>query len=166
MALERGLDTGGVYARAELALDDEMDAEQVRNRLGELGTELLGEALDLGLGSPEPQAGEGVTYAEKLGPEDRHLDFVGSAQQVRRVIRVGGAWTTLDGARLKVLEASPVSAVEGSVPAAGEIGPGLVVGCGDGEGITLLRVQPEGRPAMAASDWANGARPIGRRLGS
>ncbi len=40
----------------------------------------------------------------------------------------------------------------------------VAVCTGDGL-LQLRRVQPAGRAAMAASDWANGARPVGEVLG-
>jgi methionyl-tRNA formyltransferase len=71
-------------------------------------------------------------------------------------VRVGGAWTTFRGKRLKVLEAEPVTE-----PVAGH-GPGHLVGldvaCGDGA-LRLVVVQPEGRAPMSAEAWRNGARP-------
>jgi len=42
--------------------------------------------------------------------------------------------------------------------APGEVLDGLTVACGDGGAVTLTRVQPEGRAAMAAEDWLRGAR--------
>jgi methionyl-tRNA formyltransferase len=36
---------------------------------------------------------------------------------------------------------------------------GLVVGAGDGGGLELVTVQPEGKGPLAAAAWRNGARP-------
>jgi methionyl-tRNA formyltransferase len=62
-----------------------------------------------------------------------------------------------------------VSSFSRAVPAAagapGEI-EGLVVAAGDGAGLELVQVQPEGRGPQPAAAWANGARPQpGERLG-
>lgn len=164
MALEEGLDTGGVHGRVEIAIGDDDTADQLRARLSQLGADLLVDALRSGLGEPEPQPTEGVTHASKLDAADRHLDWTDSSTQLHRVVRIGGAWTTLDGARLKVLEAQPVAAPVG-VDTPGEVADGPVVRCGEG-GLLLERVGPQGRPPMRAADWANGARPTGRRLGT
>jgi len=97
MDVEEGLDTGGVYASAEVDLSPGTSAHQLREQLVELGTTLLVQALSAPLGSPEPQAAEGVTYAEKLTAEDLHLDWERDAAALARVVAVGGAWTTVDG---------------------------------------------------------------------
>ena len=72
---------------------------------------------------------------------------------MHRAVRVGGAWTTHDGARLKVwrtaLLPDPVTGADAEVP------DGVDVRVGDGE-IRLVEVQPEGRRRMAATAWANG----------
>ena len=78
----------------------------MRNRLAEAGTALLVRLLDEGLRRPTPQEGE-TTYARKLEPEDHHLDWTQPAAQLHRVVRLGQAWTTFRGKRLRVLRARP-----------------------------------------------------------
>ncbi|HEX2578546.1 MAG TPA: methionyl-tRNA formyltransferase, partial [Aquihabitans sp.] len=72
MAVEEGLDTGGVHARAELAIRRSSTAEELGRQLSELGSTLLVETLQRGLGAPQPQVGE-VTYAAKLTTDDLRL---------------------------------------------------------------------------------------------
>ena len=117
------------------------------------GTELLVDALADELPAARPQAGE-ATYAAKIGPDDLAIDWDAPSVVIHRQVRVGGAWTTLDGARFKVWRTSLTPT-----------GAGIVHPTGDGE-IELLEVQPAGRPAMAATAGANGARwSDDRRLG-
>lgn len=152
MAVEEGLDTGGVYACEEIAIRRTSTAEELRGQLVEIGTRLLVGVLSDGLGPPAPQAGPS-TYADKLTAEDLRLRWDQPAELLHRVVRVGGAWTTFRGARLKVHEAR---AEAGS----GQLGPGEIAGCrvGTGQGELVLRtVQPEGRGRLAAADWTNGA---------
>jgi len=164
MELEEGLDTGGVHRHVVVDIGADETADELRARLSLIGADLLVDALRNGLGAPVPQSDDGVTYASKLDPSDRRIDWNESSTQLHRVVRIGGAWTTLDGARLKVLEARPVDTPVG-VSAPGVVAEGPVVRCGEG-GLLLERVGPQGRPAMSARDWANGARPVGRRLGT
>jgi methionyl-tRNA formyltransferase len=153
MVVEEGLDTGPVHARAELAIGPDETAEELRVRLVEAGAELLVGALRDGLGEPTPQVGEPV-YAHKITPEDLHIDWSSPAAHIHRQVRVGGAWTTLDGERFKVWR----TALEPT-------GAGVTHPTGDGA-IELLEVQPAGKPRMAADAWARGARwAAGRRLG-
>ena len=151
MELEEGLDTGPVYACERVAIDDEETAGELRARLVAVGVPLLLDGLARGLGEPLPQQGE-TTYADKLDPEELHLDWSRSAVEVARVVRLGRAWTTFRDKRLRVLRARPVA----SGPGAGVV-DGVVVGTGDGAGIELLEVQPEGKGPQAAAAWRNGA---------
>lgn len=164
MELDEGLDTGGVHGRVEVEIGANETADELRARLSLLGAGLLVDALREGLGAPVPQSDDGVTYASKLDPSDRQLDWNESSTQLHRVVRIGGAWTTLDGARLKILDARPVETPD-EFDSPGMVADGPVVCCGEG-GLLLERVGPEGRSPMTATDWANGARPSGRRLGT
>ncbi len=156
MALEQGLDTGPVYARETVTIGAEETAAQLTGRLVEVGTKMLVSTLGQGVGGlpePQPQQGE-PTYASKLEPEELRLDWSRPAEELHRVVRVGRAWTTFRGRRLLVLAARVAS-----VP--GGRGPGSIDGvtAATGEGaLELLEVQPEGRGAIRAGDWVNGAR--------
>ncbi|HWW53939.1 MAG TPA: hypothetical protein VNY84_09220, partial [Acidimicrobiales bacterium] len=120
---------------------------------------MLVEQLDAGLGTPAPQTGE-PTYADKVTPEDLHLDWSRPAVELARLPRVGKSWTLFRGHRLIVVRAKPVAA--GPDPG---VLDGLVVGTADG-GLELVEVQPEGKAVQAAANWRNGARPSpGQRLG-
>jgi methionyl-tRNA formyltransferase len=154
MAVEEGLDTGGVYRRAELAIGPDDDLEALRARLVDAGTGLLVRALREGLGPAVPQEGE-PTYAAKVEPHEHEIDWNRPAIDVHRLVRIGGAWTTHAGKRLKV-HATHVPPV----------GDGPLVPAGDGP-VELVEVQPEGKRRAAATDWANGARwQPGQRLPS
>lgn len=160
MAVEEGLDTGGVYARRELTIRRGSTAADLGRQLTEVGSGLLVDTIRDGLRAPEPQEGE-VTYAAKLSTDELRLDWSRPAVELDRVVRVGGAWTTFRGRRFKVLAARPVGEATGG---SGEL-HGDVVACGFG-GLQLLSVQPEGKGEVAMSAWLNGARPEpGERLG-
>jgi methionyl-tRNA formyltransferase len=156
MAVDVGLDTGAVYARREVAIGPDATAATLSAELTDLGADLLVEALRAGLRDPEPQVGE-VTYAHKLTPEDRRLRWDRPAVELDRVVRVGGAWTTVRDKRLKVLEAiahPAAAAPEGAVPGT-LVGTTVAAGVGT---IELVTVQPEGKGPQAAVDWVRGAR--------
>ncbi len=153
MRVEEGLDTGGVYGSVEVAIGADETADELRARLVAAGTDLLVAALRDGLGEPVGQEGA-PTYADKIGVDERALRWDRAAEELSRVVRVGGAWTTLRGRRLKVWRA----AVRDTGPASPGVLDGLVVGTGRG-GLELIEVQPEGKGRLDARDWANGARP-------
>jgi methionyl-tRNA formyltransferase len=156
MALEKGLDTGPIYDCTELEIGAEETAVELRTRLERAGTAMLLGALRSRLPEPTPQRGE-PTYAAKLEPQDHRLDWSRSAIDVHRVIRVGNAWTTFRGKRLKVRTARLVS--ETPKTPFGTIDPvTLWVGAGAGGAVELVEVQPEGKPVQLATEWRNGAR--------
>lgn len=165
MAVEEGLDTGGVYARSELVIRQANTAAELGQQLTHLGSTLLVDALRSGLGDPEPQVGE-PTYAHKLTTADRCLSWERPAEDLHRVVRVGGAWTTFRGRRLKVIDA--VLDGDGEQAAAGAV-PGTIDGNRVAAGVGALRlitVQPEGKGPVAVADWLRGVRPeAGERLG-
>jgi methionyl-tRNA formyltransferase len=139
MAIEEGLDTGGVFAREEVPIGPRDTADDLRATLVEVGARLLVDTLSRPLGdwidAPEPQVGE-TTYAQKFTTADFEIDWSDPAERVDRLIRVGGAWTTFRGKRLKILAAA--------------LRDGVVV---------PTRVQPEGKAPMDFDAWRNGAQP-------
>ncbi len=135
MAVEEGLDTGGVYARVEVPIGPTTTADELRSELVEVGTRLLVDTLEHGLGEVTPQVGEPV-YAAKIDPAELRIDWSRPPSVIDRLVRLGGAWTTFRGARVKIHAADLV----------------------DGA-LTPTVVQPEGKPRMAYDAWRNGARP-------
>lgn len=153
MAVEEGLDTGPVYARRRVPIGPDDTADDLRRTLVGEGTELLIESLSEGLTTPAPQQGE-PTVAAKVERGDLELDWWRPAEELHRIVRVGGAWTTFRDRLLKVHRAALPGIAAG--PAPGHLA-GDVVGTGAG-GLQLVEVQPEGRGRIAAADWLNGAR--------
>lgn len=90
MKMDAGLDTGDVILRKQLIISDDTTAHQLHNTMSELGATMLLEALeelDNGIAKPEPQSSEGITYAQKLSPQDELINFNKSAFQVNCQIR-------------------------------------------------------------------------------
>lgn len=134
MQIDEGLDTGGVYDRREVPIGPETTAAELRRDLVHAGAEMLLDNLQRGLGVPQPQVGE-VSIAAKIRPDDVRIDWSLPAAQIHRMIRVGGAWTTFRGARMRILSARL---------AGGE--------------LDILEVQPEGKRPMPLAAWRNGVR--------
>lgn len=135
MQLEEGLDTGGVYDCVTVPIGPTATADQLRRELVDVGTELLVARLASGLGDPRPQTGE-TTYAAKIDPAELRIDWSAPSERIDRLIRLGGAWTTFRGARIKIHAATLTDGV-----------------------LAPTVVQPEGKPRMAYDAWRNGARP-------
>ena len=144
MVVEEGLDTGGIYDRVEVAIGPDETADELRSRLAVRGSDLVLDNLARGLGEPRPQEGE-PTYAHKIDPAELAVDWSAPAEAIHRLVRVGGAWTTHAGHRLKLWRTALVPTGRHDVE----------VATGDGP-LWLVEVQPEGKRRMAAGDWANG----------
>jgi methionyl-tRNA formyltransferase len=147
MQIERGLDTGPVYARAVTPIGETETAGELRARLVTLGTDLLVATVpEIAELAPEPQTGE-PTHADKLTPEEFQLDLTRPPAELLRVVRAGnprpGAWTTVDGHRLKVWRARV-----------------------DDGAFAPVEVQPEGRARMPFDAFVRGRRDGAPRLGS
>ena len=134
MDVAEGLDEGDVFARVDVPIGPRTTAAELREALVDAGTTLLVDELRRGLGPPVPQVGTPL-YAAKISAAELRIDWARPASEIDRLIRVGGAWTTFRGSRLKVLAAD----------------------LDDGE-LRLVTVQPEGKPAMPFEAWRRGAR--------
>jgi methionyl-tRNA formyltransferase len=176
--MDEGMDTGPILLQAEDSIRPEDDAGSLGDRLARLGGRLLVETLDgLAAGTIEerPQDHEAATYAPKLKPEERMIEWAKTAEGIVRLVQAmapePGAATTFRGRGLRILRAS-----QNPVPAgfAGPLHPGTIFQV-DKEGLAvavpggLLRleeVQPEGRNRMSGGDFVRGYRPqAGDRLG-
>ena len=161
MQVDVGLDTGAVIDRVEVPIGARQTIDELRRHLVEVGTELLVHNLGVGLAPGAPQEGE-PTYAAKLDPPEFAIDWSRPAAEIDRLVRLGVAWTTFRGKRLKVLGVE----VDDRNGPAGSLIETLVVACWQGA-LVLDRVQPEGKPVMAALAWANGAQPrVGEQFGT
>jgi methionyl-tRNA formyltransferase len=178
MRMDAGLDTGPVLLRRATAIGDEETAAELTPRLAELGAESLIEALgevERGEITPQPQNDAEATLAPILKREDGEVDWTMTAPEIFNRLRgftpFPGCYTFFNGARLKIVKAR----VEPGGAGAGQFQPGVVgevakesfvVACGGGAVLRIAEVQPEGKRAMAARDFLNGARlQVGAKLG-
>jgi methionyl-tRNA formyltransferase len=130
------LDAGPVAARRAFPIGPEDDAGAVYARAAEVAVELLDDVLARETISFAPQGEDGVTYAEKIRPEDRELDLSRPAREVVNRVR---ALSPHIGARLGdlLIWRARVGA--------------------DG-GVELLEIQPEGRRRMTWDEYRRGLR--------
>ena len=167
MQMDEGLDTGPVFVRCAVTIDERETASSLHARLAELGAAMLREHLPAilrGELQAQPQDDDEATYAPMIKKEDGRLDWTEDSEALDRRVRAmtpwPGAFTTWDGRRLKLLDVRPHQ----SSDSAGEsLAPGTVWQAGDavlvatGEGaLQLVRVQLAGKSAMDVSDFING----------
>lgn len=165
MRMEATLDTGPTFLVAREPIRGDDTTGTLEPRLALLGAPLLIETLDrleAGTVSPTPQNEAGVLLAPPVTREMGLLDALAEDaaaldRRVRAMTPRPGAFVTIAGRPLKVLDARPEpgEAAPGTVAAVDKTG--VVIGTPAGL-LRLVRVQPEGKAAMSAADWARGAR--------
>jgi methionyl-tRNA formyltransferase len=153
MLTEAGFDTGPVYLAAAEPIRPDDTYGTLAERLQVLGAELLIRTLDEHP-EPVPQPDEGVTYADKIGADDRTLDPEQPAAVNDRVVR---ALTPHIGARAELADGSFLGVLRAAVEDPGEAGALRVE---DGRlllgGLELLEVQPPGGRAMDGAAYLRG----------
>jgi methionyl-tRNA formyltransferase len=161
-SIVKELDAGPVYGVMTERIRPTDTAGDLLARLAEGGAGLLVATLDgIAEGGLEArtQQAEGVSFAPKILVEDARIDWTEPAVAVDRRIRActpePGAWTKLDGQRIKI---GPVTIEPGELPpGALEITKDAVrVGTAT-DPVRLGAVTPHGRKQMNAADWARGA---------
>jgi methionyl-tRNA formyltransferase len=153
------LDAGPIAVQRAEAIHPDDDYGSLSKRLAELGGELLVEALD-----EEPvfreQPETGVTYADKIGPEDRLLDPTLTADLLERRVRAlrphVGAYLELPWDERLGVNRATLAAGDGPPP--GRLAPtdGRLLYGATGGALELLEVHPSGRRPMEAADWIRG----------
>ncbi len=162
------LDAGPVYGVVTEPIKPSDTAGDLLARLALSGAGLLVATVDgieSGQLTARPQPSDGVSLAPKITPDDARVRWGQPAPAVSRQVRactpVPGAWTELNGARLKVWPFAEVPALDHDVaPGPGQLcvrGSRVLVGTGT-DPVRLGQVQPHGKRQMPAADWARGLR--------
>ncbi len=159
MRLTAGLDEGPVCLTGEEPIGPEDTYGTVAARLQELSGELLVRALDEQPPFVE-QAADGVTYAEKIGAEDRLLDPGHPAAELERKVRalhphIGARAAMPGGDTIGVLRARLADEVPVQPGMFENQGGRLLLGASPGT-LELLEVQPPGGKPMGAAAYLRG----------
>jgi methionyl-tRNA formyltransferase len=131
------LDAGPIAAQRAFPIGADDDAGAVYDRAASVAVDLLNGVLPEP--SFEPQPGNGATYAEKIGPADRELDWSRPPEELHNRIR---ALAPHIGARGEV-EGRPVIVWRSKLT---------------DEGLEILEVQAEGKRRMTLDEFRRGLR--------
>ena len=162
MQMEEGLDTGPFALRRSILVDG-LDADELTERLADLGAEALIDVLRLMESGEETwtvQDDGAATYAAKVTKSDVALDPALSVTDALRRVRASTRQATsrilLDGVDIAVLHASESSE---SVPPglARRSREGLLLGMSDGT-VLVDRMRLAGKAATDGASWARGSR--------
>lgn len=162
MVMTAELDAGPVVRRWPLSLAGRETTPELEATLADLAAEVVPAELERWASEPvesEPQDAAAATHVHPFVRADGWIDWQRPAVEIDRQVRAlqpwPGAWTSIDGRRIHIRRARPVSGVD-NVPV-GSLLPGETpsVACGIG-GLALEIVQPEGRSTMPADAWRRG----------
>ncbi|HEX4442458.1 MAG TPA: methionyl-tRNA formyltransferase [Galbitalea sp.] len=156
------LDAGDVFGQLTQPIGAIETSGHLLESLSHSGAELLLRVIDNlanGSASSVPQRGD-VTFAPKLTQEDGRIDWsadaVAASALIRGVTPEPGAFTTIDDARLKVLDVAIARDAPRREPGTLALeGRRLLVGTAT-DPLELVVVQPAGRKPMSAADWWRG----------
>ena len=163
--IEPALDSGPVYGVLTQTITPTDTAGELLDRLAESGAMLLETTLDgiaAGTLNPIAQPTDGVSIAPKISVEQARVRWDLPAHVIERRIRAvtpnPGAWTMLGDMRIKLGPVTVEESGEHMEPGRIEVERSLLrVGTGS-DPVLLGQIQPPGKKAMAAADWARGAR--------
>ena len=165
MKMDRGVDTGDIFLKREVPIDEADTAQTLHDKLALIGAEALIETISLienGEIEPRPQNNEEATHAGLLTKEMGLVDWSKTPRQIADLVRGldpwPGAWTTLSGEVLKIWKAAKVdfeisnNSVEGEIIS---VEKGVIVKVGNGA-VRLLEIQSPGSKRMADIDYLKG----------
>lgn len=193
----RELDAGPVFGVLTEPIRPSDTAGDLLDRLSTSGAELLLATLD-GIESGELEAREqpadGVSLAPKITPADAQIDWHKPAIAIDRQIRActpePGAWTQLDGVRVKLWPVTVQAGMSRTRAGTSEAQAGMSQAQADASGpavsplaagelrvlrdrvlagtgsipVELGEIQADGKRRMSAADWARGLRSGGQQL--
>ncbi|MBQ7872369.1 MAG: methionyl-tRNA formyltransferase [Clostridia bacterium] len=166
MFMAEGLDTGDMLLKAECEIAENDNFEDIHDRLGLLGAELLCKTVDgleAGTITPVPQDHSLATHTAKILKEDCEIDFSKDCDTVHDLVRglspIPLSFThTPDGKLLKVIK-SEICERESENAECGKVlsldNGRIRVACARGS-VNILTVLPEGKGRMSAADFIRG----------
>jgi methionyl-tRNA formyltransferase len=164
MVMDEGMDTGDILLQTEVPIGDEETCENLHDRLGSLGAQLLLktlEKMEAGNIRPIPQDHSKATYAPPLKKEDGHIDWRKGAAEIDRQVRAfnpwPGAFTKWGDRLLKIYRGE----IRERTPAGK---PGAVVWVGSDfieveagkDSYLIEEIQLEGRKKMTIREFLSG----------
>lgn len=178
-AILNGLDETGVTAMFMAAEMDAGDIIEIRktpiapletsgellDRLAVIGSGLLCDtlkAVENGTFTRTVQDENKVTFAPMLSKELCPIDWSKSPRQIIDQVRGLNPWpiatTVLQGKQFKIYEVHPTEKTTDCAPGTplAMSRQGLEIACGDGQVVTICRLQAEGGKQMAAADYFRG----------
>lgn len=164
MKLTSGMDEGPVYVQKKIKISPEDNFANLYNKLSHLSAEVLIEILILieeNKAVLTEQDHKSASYCKKINKTDLKIDWRSDVQAILNRIRAfspkPGAFTVIDGKRIKIMKAASCDAASrmpGQVSIAKDM---LTIGALDG-GVCIEQLQPEGKRIMSSEEFVRGLR--------
>ena len=169
MLMDEGMDTGDILEVKKVKIGERETAEQLFDRLSVISADLTVstlEKLQKGEITPVKQNENEATYAPIIKKDMAKLDFTKTAEENERAVRGFYSWPCafffLEGKRVKVIESKVSGNTDKKCGTVINNDGTLVIACGNGTSLELIKVQPEGSKAMSVSQWLCGHKiPLG-----
>ncbi len=153
------LDAGPILSQIELKIDKNIDKEILTNNLTKLGIKLLIKTLPKIFNEsilPKEQDEKLVTYAKKISPDMRKINFNKNTEQILNLIKAHSpspcAWFTYKKERIKIISATKGKNIGTSSTI---INSNFELGCKDGSILPML-LQREGKKRMKLDEFIKG----------
>jgi methionyl-tRNA formyltransferase len=164
MKMDSGLDTGDILLSRSTPIGPDDTAATLHDRLASIGASLLLETLgdlETVFAAATPQDEALATYAPMLTKAHGRIDWSKSADDIDALIRGTqpwpGAYTFLEGRRLKVFRGQVVPREAGRPPGTVVTSPTEELWVATGNGIlSLVEVQAESSRRMSIADFLKG----------
>lgn len=168
MKMDAGIDTGDIISMKYINITSKTNHGDLEEELGNLGAGMIVDTindLEYSLENAYKQPEIGADYATKISKEMCKIDWSNSSENILRQIMafspVPGAWTEIEGVRLKILDADVCDSItQNEIP--GKIfdtNNGIAISCKKGF-LIITKVHPAGRKIMNAEDFFNGHRDL------
>lgn len=161
------LDAGDILIQKKVVISPDETSGELLGRLAEVGAEALLEAIRLVESGKKlefiPQDESLATYAKKLDKNDANLDWSLSATVLSHHVRGVQPWpvaqTELNGELIKIFKVQVVPGWGGAPGAVRSDKKATIeVQCGDGQALSLLEIQQEGRKRLSTPEFLKGYR--------
>lgn len=164
MQMDEGMDTGPVFSMREVAIGPDETAGELAGALADCAAKVVRDDLCRAVSGDlvaVPQDHERATHARMLTKEDGRIRWELAATRVHDHVRGmspwPGAFTTLAGKTLKILETRVAEGEAGAPP--GTVvearKDSVVIACGEGR-VSIRRAQLEGKKALGALELTSG----------
>lgn len=163
MQMDVGLDTGDIILQSETEIGENETAGELFDRLKIIGADVLEKTVNLiknGEIKRIKQDDEKATYVTQLDKSFSPVDFNKTSTDIHNKVRGLNPWPVasfvFENTRFKLWETAVSGKTDNTPGTVIESNGKLVVACGENTSIELLKIQPEGKNKMSASDYLRG----------